>query len=334
MKLFTAHWQIKLVALVLATALWVFSNDQARVERTLTVNVTNNAVHSLPDGWAVIEIEPRGFTIEVTGHVSMLDKSAAEIVPKLVVSAEALEQGHQLFSPITNTLLGLDSDTRIQRVHPEIVSGITVRFARMVDEHVPVEIPRLKDVPPGLETTIALDHTQVLVRGPHNEIEALRGQKIRFQPVSLANVDPKITQAVTEKLQLIPLPANVSLREQVSAIITVKPVIADRRVISVPIHFLVPKDFFRNYDVELSQSQITMTVNGPENLLNALKPDEDVSAYVNLRRALEPNVTQELPVSLLAPNWLSYDAATVRVTATLRADSAPAPELLPVPAPE
>lgn len=330
MRLFTSHWQIKLVALVLATALWIFSNDQARIDRTINVQVRNEAVHSLPEGWAVIDIEPRAFAATVSGHLSAVNQAKDnEVVPKLVVSAEALDKGYQLFSPITNSMLGLDADTRIQRINPESVTGITVRFARMVDENVPVEIPRLKDVPPGLETTIALDHTQVLVRGPHNEIEALRGQKIRFQPVSLAGVDPTIHQPITEKLQLIPLPVTVTMQEQVMATITVKPVIASRRVISVPIHFLTPKDFFRKYDLELSQGQITMTVNGPENLLNALRPEEDVSAFINLRRALEPNVTVELPVNLLAPAWLSYDATTVRVTATLARNSGPAGELKP-----
>ena len=198
------NWQIKLVALSLAVALWFYTSGQARVERTLTVSVAVAAVRNLPAGARIAEITPREFTVEVDGPMIVLQELRSDpILPRLDLAGGALDEGRQDF-PITNQVLGLPADVRIQRINPSSVTAITVTLGRVIEKEMLVEAPELEHVPAGLAPNLNLEESRVLITGPENALEDLlaRHPRLRFLPVSLKDVNPLIDQLAPEHLEL------------------------------------------------------------------------------------------------------------------------------------
>jgi hypothetical protein len=317
----TRNWQIKLIAMFLAVALWLYTSGQARMDRTVTVRVTAEAVKSLPEGYRIVDIVPKEFTVDIDAPMGVLRHiENDQIVPVLQVGAKDLSRGEQEF-PITSRTLGLDPDARIQRVHPDTLHDIVVKFDQIIESSFVVEEPDITDVPRGLDVGITLNLTQVPVSGPKNLINELKNEKkaqVRFEPVSLAHVDPKISQNIVEKVILKPiLPSKLEVKDQVEveATITVKPITAFKNTLKVPLTVLAPPDFFKKYDVDMPL-EVALPLSGPENKIRELRAS-DIIGYVNLTRPLEPNVLHEVEVKVVAPAWLTCDPTTVRVTLSL-----------------
>lgn len=330
MKLLTVNWQLKLVALFLALALWFYTSGQARVARSFTVRVPETAVQGLGEEYRITGIIPTEFTVEVDGPAAALRSLRGDsLVPRLEVSGRALGDGRQSF-PITNSVLGLDPDLRIEGINPASVEDITVHFGKVVSAELYVDPPMLVDVPDGLETSISLEQATVTVSGPESAVVELSARRrLPFAPISLAGVVAGISKPETQRFRLRPIaPASVEVGE-VHALVTLKPVEGVRSQLSLPVQLMAPPEFLAKHRVDLSQQQVVLTVRGPRNLLDTLQP-EQLTAYVNLRRALELNQPKELPVELVAPPWLTADPASVRVTLSL-APVAPPPGVLDTP---
>ncbi len=317
MSFLREHWELKLVALVIAIALWIYTNGQVRIVRPLLVRVTPAAVQSLPEDYRVATVEPAQFTVHVNLPEGMLHVLRSDLaVPRLVVAADALGKGRQSF-PITNRLLGLDEDFRIESVDPDNVKEITVAFDRVDQDEVPVEIPQLLGVPQGIEAAIALSRTRVKVRGAHTLLKAARehGQRIVFKPIALGDIDPTLATAREERLELTPIETGIEVMEPVVATVTLRPAEGGILVANLPVQILAPRDVLARFQFELSPTQVALTIHGPQNLLRTLHPEADLAAYVTVRSTFEPGVAQDLPVSLVARDALTADAASVRVTA-------------------
>jgi YbbR domain-containing protein len=337
-RLLTAHWELKLVALVIAIALWLYTNGQVRHERTILIRLPDHAVQSLPDGYRVTDIQPqaREFSVKISLPESMLHSLTSDaVVPRLVIRADALSSGTQSF-PITNRILGLDDDIRILRVDPESVQEIRVLFAAVTTDYLPVEVPRLIGVPDGLEAAVVLDQTRVRVSSTREEIERLRqgNQKLIPEPIVLADIDPRLQQVRAERLKLTIRSTQITILDQVTATITLRPVAATRQLMSLPVHVLVSNEVLSRCAIEVNPPVVTITVHGAENLLHALHPDIDLTAYINLTHLPQPGVPLEVPVSVIAPGQLSCDPVTVRVTVTILQPAnppavAPNPQVIP-----
>ncbi len=337
-RLLTAHWELKLVALVIAIALWLYTNGQVRHERTIIVRLPDSAVQSLPEGYRITDILPqaREFSIKLSLPESMLHSLNADaMVPRLVISADALSSGQQSFA-VTNRILGLDDDIRIVRVEPESVQEIRVLFAAVTADYLAVEQPRLLGVPEGVEATVVLDQTRVRVRSTRQEIDRLlqANQRLVPEPVVLSDLDPQLQQVRTERLRLTIVNPKLTVLDQVTATIMLKPVVTVRQALSLPVHVLAASEVFARYQIAISPPVATITVRGAENVLHALHPDTDLTAYINLNHLPQPGVPLELPVLVVGPGQLSYEAGQVRVTISmLQPQSLPVVEPVPAPPP-
>jgi hypothetical protein len=100
---FSEHWELKLVALVIAVALWLYTNGQVRIERSINVSVTSASVQSLPKGYRVTEIRPDKFTVNLSVPVSQVGGLRNAIVPHLVISGDAVLRGEQTLSTGTSS---------------------------------------------------------------------------------------------------------------------------------------------------------------------------------------------------------------------------------------
>lgn len=329
MSWLTAHWDLKLVALVLAVALWTYTTGQVHVERTATVTVTDQAVSSLPERSRITAISPREFKVRLSVPASRAGElTLEELAPHLPLSPQATVERGQVF-PITARSLGLPDDVRIIGIEPDNVREITVTLDLEGEADLPVEPPAVTGLPPGLEAALQLDLTLVRVRAPGAELERMRAAKarVRFEPVDLQGVDPMLARPRQERVALTPAAEGFTVLRPVHAAITVRPRPGQPRQVTVPVEVLGSRDLLRSVAVEIDQPRTTLVLRGPENQLAALKPDQDLTAYVRLRDDLAPGQAHELPVGVLAPPWLAVEPATARVTlAPLRSAAAePAP---------
>lgn len=330
------HWEIKLIALIMAVTLYAFTADLIRVDKTFTVVLLDEHVVGLPEDYRVRSIEPPDLTFEVSGPVSLLGELEVEdIQPRLTFSADQLQEGRQTFE-VTSRLLGLPPDMRLNYVNPQ---RVVVEVDRWVEARVPIVVgpEDFQLEAPGLVVReVRLDRSSVTVEGPARAIERLRSRgQVRLAPQRVPDVDRDITDPVQREVPLeVDLDDEVRVVEPtaLTATVTVAPVPEGIHV-SLPINILASPGFFRTYAVELHQDEVAVTVRGPRNRLQAQPPREVFQAYVDLTGKPTLDIPQLRPVTILTPPWASAGAAQVRVTVRLREPAAASAEGGAAPAP-
>ena len=316
MRIF-AHWELKSVSLVLAVALWLYTAGQVRVERTIEITVTDQAIVGLPDDHQLTTVTPREFKVRLSVPTNRLAELGGDtIVPRLQLSPDGVRQRNQSF-PITSAVLGLTSDIRIDAIEPENVREISVALDQIAEGDFDVEPPPIGGLPSGIEATAPqTDVTRVRLRAPAAELERMRaaGLRVRFQAVTLDGTDALLARPRQERIALTPVEAPYKVLRTVYAIFTVRPRPGVPKVVTVPVEVLGSRDLLRSMAVDIDQPRLSLTLRGPENLLTALRPETDLVAYVRLRDDLSTGEAHELPVMVVAPPWMAVEPALVRVT--------------------
>ncbi len=325
------HWELKVVALVIAVALWLYTNGQVRIERSVNVVVAPSAVLSLPDGYRVTSITPQNFTINISVPVSQVGSLRNSLVPHLQISGDAVLRGEQSFA-ITSSMLGLEDDLRIDRIEPENVHEIRVTFALITEDYLLVEVPAIVGLPAGVEATLAIEPTRVRVKGTREQLDDLksRHQRVAFDAIVMNGIDPAMQSGRKEVVNLSPKDAQLDVIDRVTARVTLSPQLGATKEVGVPVQILAPKDFTSRFAIELSQPQVVIGLTGPANLLSGLRPETELTAYVALRSTIELGVPVEVPVGVLGPTWATYNPVTIRVTVNLLPTK---PTVEPTPAP-
>lgn len=318
MKL-TAHWELKVVALVLAVALYIYTSGQVRVEKTVTVSITDSAVRGLPSDYQVVNMTPREFKVVLSvPTIRLTDFENENLAPRLEVRPEQLATKTASW-PLTSHLLRLANDIRIESTEPIDIREITVQLDRITEDSMPVEPPHLSGLPAGLDAIVRLDQTLVRVAAGGAVLELLKRdrERVRFQDIDLRAVDANLAAERQERLILTPLAAPSQtpyhVLGQVGATVTIRPLLAMSKEMPANVQVLCGKDLLRSVELTLTPPRVTLTVRGPENLLAQLK-SEDLTAFVRLHDDLAPEATHDLPVEILAPPWLVVDPAQVKVT--------------------
>jgi hypothetical protein len=317
---FTNNWMIKLGALLIAIALWTYTNGQVRVERTITVQLSHDSIQRVPDSYRISSIQPQVFSVRVSVPVSQVSSLRSTFTPHLQLDSDAPQRGHQSF-PITVGMLELNDDIRIEHINPDSVSDVRVDLALITEAYLPVETPQLQGVPNGINATMALEPTRVRVRLTREQFDVMQrqNQRITYEPIVLADIDPAMQKERTEKMILVVKDTQLEVVDSVTATVTLSPGNTSRREVAVPVQILAPRDFHSRFRIELSQPQVVLTLRGPDALLQALQPEADLTAYVTIRSSLEPGIPVESSVRLLGPSWMMYDPVVIRVTAVLAA---------------
>ncbi len=334
MKWLVAHWELKLVSFVLAVALWLYTSGQVRVERTLEVRFAPERI-ILPEGCEFVSVSPALFKLVVSVPVGrdQEDTLLQGLEPRLTVLVGSKWTGKAEF-PIANRVLGLTSDVRILRTEPEQIGPITVVYDRRQVARLPVEPPKLTGIPDGWEATLRLDLTQVQVKAGSQALDRLRSASARipFEEIDLSRTDARRVDAHEERFTLRPRKADYDVIDAVTATIALAPIPEARQVAGVPVHILTPRDFPARLKVEIDPALATLTLRGPAQQLRTLKPDDEITAFVNLTGTIEPGTVRELPVKLLAPAWLAADAVKVRVKVSENPSPAASQPSAPTPA--
>lgn len=314
----TAHWELKAVALVLAIALYIYTSGQVRVEKTVSVTLSEMSVRGLPGDYQVVGITPREFKVQLSVPTSRLpDLESETVTPRLELRPEQLPLETASW-PLTSQLLRLPNDIRIIATEPIDIREVTVQLDRVTEGSLPVELPHLAGLPAGLEASVTLDVTKVRVATGGDTLHLLvrDHEKIRFQDIDLRTIDPGLAAEHQEKLVLTPLPATQEapyrVLDSVTATVSIHPMLTTTRKLSAPIQVLSSRDLLHSVEVTLTPPQAALTIHGPENLLKDLKP-EALTVFVRLADDLTPETSHELPVEFLAPPGLMIDPAQVRV---------------------
>lgn len=318
MRWLLAHWDLKLVALVLAVALWMYTTGQVHVERVFTVTVSDRAVVNLPERSRITGISPREFRVRVSMPASRADDLVADrLTPRLELDPQAAARRGQSF-PIAPRILGLGDDVRVLAVEPDNVREIAVGLDQEAEADLPAELPLITGLPAGLEASLSIDLTLVRVRAPSEALERMRQARtrVRFEAIDLQGVDPLLAKPRQERVALTPATADFSVLHTAHALITVRPRTGGTRQVTMPVEVLGGRDLLRSLAVDIDRPRIPLSLRGPENLLAALRPEVDLCLYVRLRDDLAPGLRHELPLGVAAPAWLSVDAGSVGVTLT------------------
>src|SRR5690606_18925808 len=61
------QWQVKIIAMIFAGALWFYTAGQVRVTTTVAVTIDENSIVGLPPSHRVANITPREFGVELGG---------------------------------------------------------------------------------------------------------------------------------------------------------------------------------------------------------------------------------------------------------------------------
>jgi hypothetical protein len=315
----TAHWELKVVALVLAVALYIYTSGQVRVEKTVTVALSESSVRGLSGDYQVVSITPRDFKVLLSVPSSRLpDVEGEALTPRLDLRPEHLQAEEGTFL-LTSALLRLPNDIRIIATEPSDLREVSVKLDRITEGSLPVESPHLAGLAAGLDATVRLDATMVRVAAGREVLEVLHRdhERIRFQEIDLRAVDPELTGEHEERLELTPIaaPQETPYRVlgKITATITVRPLLGLTKELAVPLQVLASRDLLRSMDVTLTPPRAQLVVRGPENLLRNFKP-EGLTAYVRLPDDLSSDSVHELPIDVLAPPWLVVEPARVRVS--------------------
>jgi hypothetical protein len=326
-------WELKLVSLVVAVALWIYTSGQVRVERVATIAVRPESVAGLSAQLQVVQITPAEFTVVLSVPVSRLDELRLDRPEvRLRVDREHLRPGPVEF-PLTAHALGLDSDLTIVRSEPADLRGLTVVLGRVAEETLAVELPPVIGLPPGGPATVEPELSRVHIRGDEDARRQLvaEGQRVRFRPVELSGVDPALAAEHSERVALEPLPSPYTVLDRVAARIVLRPARELTSELQLDVQVLLAPEQIGRWRLDPERPQVTVRVSGPENLVRGLRADE-VTAWVDLRRPPASGVAEDLAVVLRAPPWLRSEPARVRLALRLAAEPVPAPEPAPEPA--
>ncbi len=323
LRLITDHWELKLVAIVVAIALYTYTAGQVRVERTVPVSLTEAAVKGLPPEFQVTSIEPREFKVLLNIPSSRLvDLTDGGLSPRLDIEPEQLAAGVATF-PLTSRVLRLSDDVRVVATEPAELKELTVRFDRIGESELSVDEPRLVGLPAGLDAEVSIEPTMAHLRAPASVLERLAQERhrVRFHEIPLDHLDPGLTGERIEVVPLIPLPppaeSPYSVVTKVTARVVIRPLPGLAKQVELPVQVLSDPSLLRSVRIAVDPPLITVELRGPENLLRELPGEEGLRAFVPVKPSLAMDERHPLTVIIQAPPGITVSGGSQTVAVVL-----------------
>lgn len=182
--LFINHWQRKLIALILASCIWIITHKSLTVNKDIP-NVPVKVIN-LPDGKTVEGMHSNGVlktvSLSLNGNKTVLDELSGK---NLEVIIDAAGQPNQWTAVIDKKTLmckdkTIDLNKAIDRVTP---IEISIRNTRRITEKVPILVPPPSgESPKGFQyLDIWPDHLYVTLTGPEKIIKKLKMKGLILQ---------------------------------------------------------------------------------------------------------------------------------------------------------
>lgn len=321
-KLLMYNWEFKLIAVLLAMALYFYTSDLITIGKTITItNLTqeDEVINYVPEGYVVTDIVPRSeVEVSITGPRKLVDNLSNELSLELELDRESIKEGEQIFV-INNRLMGLNPNIKIIDSRP--VREIRIKVSRQMYRTVPIDSNlEYIGLPESLLVSeVELGKTDVEVNGPEDAVKDL--EVLEVEPIELSSLrDQRIIGRREKNVQIkLALPEGVRTTDNtaVYAKLIIRPREA-RREMNLPLSVLGEPDVLRDYQVQFAQPVVAVTVNGPEEYLPELREDQ-LRAYViiNIEDFAEDS-TSNLPVYVQSPSWTQVKGGRIRVTVKRR----------------
>ncbi|MEK7414572.1 MAG: hypothetical protein AAB263_14760 [Planctomycetota bacterium] len=283
MKWLWSHWELKLVSLAVAAALWTYTSGQVRVERQIHVVIQPEQIKGLPASLRVINL-PYEFDAVLSVPTSKLDQLRGEVLrPDLLIPQDRRESGKVTFA-LTSRTLGLDADFRLLRTEPADIRDIQVELSGIESAVLAAEPPLVIGLPAGVTASVQLDRTRVEVRGPRDLIQRAEAANaiLRFKPIRADELGPVQGRTHEERLILKPTLGQPEPVTPVIAIVSLQSSrIAEIRI-KTRCAVLLPLADAGHWRISGAPSDIEVKCSGPEAAIHALTP-ADISAWIDLR---------------------------------------------------
>src|ERR1043166_253100 len=199
-KLFLEDWGLKLLALVIAVALWLGATGQ---NKPVTLRVSGVQLNFLqPNGLEISNDPPTTVDVILTGSKDKLDRiGPRDLIANVDISDQRV--GERVIKlTLDRVKVDLQEDVKIQGFHP---ASVPIRLEPVVEVPVEVEVKFEGKLPEGYEVTgVDVNPAKVRLRGPADRVNALRkvmtetiwldGKKEGFtvSHVEINIADPKI----------------------------------------------------------------------------------------------------------------------------------------------
>jgi YbbR domain-containing protein len=255
-KLFVEDWSLKLLSLAIALALWLLVTGQNQPV-TAHVNVQLNFIR--PPSLEISNDPPRTVDVMLTGSRNKLDDlTSLDLVATVDISDQ--RSGERVLRLADKAQISLPQGVKVDGFQP---SAIPVRLEPIVERQVPVE-PKLEGKPAdGFEVYSAHPNKgSVTLRGPESRVAAL--PKVPTESIWLAGHDENFVatnvavDVADPKIDVIDPVVNVAIEIGEHR--------AEKSFSSVA---AIGTDGAR-----VQPSTASVTLLGPANLLDSLKPEE------------------------------------------------------------
>lgn len=288
------HLGLKVLAVALATLLWLTVAGEHVVERSMRVPLE---FRNIPPQLEIVGDPPAAVDVRLRGSSSLLGRlDAGEVVA--VLDLAAARPGTRLFH-LTADEIRVPYGVEVSQVVP---STLSLEMERSASRMVPV-VPAIDGEPaPGFVVgRITADPATVRVIGPESRLRQLANATT--EPVSVAGLRDRLRDVVTVGV------ADSALRlaepQRAAVVVEIWPAPVERQVAGVPIRW---HNLVAGRRATVTPARTTVTLRGRQAALDAVH-EESIQAFVdlaglgtgryNLRVQVEP--AEEYGVSNLSP---------------------------------
>lgn len=274
---------LKLLALLLAVALWLAVGVEEPTETTLSVSLE---LVNPPQGMMITSEMPPSLQVRVMGPGSVIRKLTQSRLAQTIDLSGFKRGRHSI--PLGSKTFNFPRGVQVTRVQP---NPLTLTLAPTMVKTLQVQ-PVLEGKPrEGYEIAgVKIRPSQISVKGPYTEIADLKF--LSTIPLDVSQLTAPATLAVDLDLKNL----HLTLQDQSPILVdvTVEPKIITRNISGVPVTANPQK-------ARLSPSKVTLTLQGPMLQLKDLKPG-DLKAAVDTNN-LAPgrhqlNVSVDLPPAI------------------------------------
>lgn len=277
------HWQLKLISLGFAVALWLFVVGEDKAERVFTAQVE---FRNIPAGLELVGDVPDFVEVRVLGLRSRLNRVVDRDI-LAVLDLKYVKHGESTLRLVPE-IVQVPRGLQVLRVNP---SRVRVTLEASATGKVRV-VPKLQGTPArGYRVSrVSVDPTEVEIRGPRSEVA-----KVKVVETEQVSVDG-VRESVERESPLLGLPPQVRPihRKEVAVRVEVVEEEATRRLANVPLQVRQGE-----WKARVAPESVEVTVKGPASRVQALSPT-DILAEVDLRELAPKNY--RLPPKVQVPS--------------------------------
>lgn len=305
-EIFTGNTLTKLMAFVMAIALWLYAINRHTGDLTEVVPLNI----SVPEGVAVLDQSTSVITLHLRGPQNLIANLASMIKEQKIQatyvirdSLDKIEDQEKRIILISREHLNLPNNVRLMSLYPD---KINILLGKLETKRLKVNIRKKGEPTPGY--VIANEFVfpgEVEVTGPLNalkEVTSINTVPIDIEGITVdqnrtfpwrTSVDQKITVMKGDKNTLIP----VVCKEEVRVWLQVMEQQDTKFFEKVKVKVMRPADY--PYEIKLQDEFANIKVKGPKLVLDKLT-GEDVLLYVDVT-SLKPPGPYKQPMKYVLP---------------------------------